>query len=270
MYTEVQEAVKYIRSKISTSPEIALVLGSGFGNFAYEMKQVVSIAYKDIPHFFVGSVPGHANELLAGVIAKKNILCMKGRIHYYEAGVMEKVIFPIRVLHALGIKTIIFTNAAGAINPAFNPGDLIVIRDHINCLGTNPLIGKHEDAFGSRFTDLTDTYDQALRTQLKEVFGHSDIPYKEGVYVAVTGPSYETPAEIRMFKTMGADLVGMSTVPSVIVARQGGIKVVAVSCITNTAAGISPAKISHEEVIATGKQAQEKFKNVLIEFIKRL
>jgi len=265
-----QEAASYIRSNIKSIPKLAIILGSGLGDFSTQLTHKVSIPYHTIPHFFTSSVTGHSNELIVGTIENKGIICMKGRIHYYETGDMEKVILPIRLLQSLGIKTIIFTNAAGAINADFYPGDLIVIRDHINFLGTNPLIGNHDKAYGERFIDITNAYDRDLRKILTSVFSDLGITYKEGVYVAVTGPSYETPAEIRMFKTMGADLVGMSTVPSVIVAKQAGMKVAALACVTNKAAGITDKVISHEEVIEAGKMIQDKLTKVLIKFIKEL
>jgi len=270
MHKNIEEAASYVRSKINSIPKIAVVLGSGLGDFSTELTNRVSIPYTTIPHFFTSSVLGHSNELIVGKSGTTNIICMQGRIHYYETGDMEKVIFPIRLLQSLGIQIIILTNATGAINADFYPGDLIVIRDHINFLGTNPLIGNHDNKYGERFIDLSNAYDRDLRKKLSNVFNDLGITYKEGVYIAVTGPSYETPAEIRMFKAMGADVVGMSTVPSVIVAKQAGMKVVTLSCVTNKAAGITDKIISHNEVILAGKLIQEKLTKVLINFIKDL
>ncbi|OMP65908.1 purine-nucleoside phosphorylase [Domibacillus epiphyticus] len=269
-YTHIKEAAKFIADTIGEKPEIGLVLGSGLGVLADEIDSASSIPYEEIPHFPLSTVDGHAGELVTGTLSGKIVAAMKGRFHYYEGYSFEQVTFPIRVMKALGIETILVTNAAGGVNESFKPGDLMIITDHINLMGGNPLIGKNDNRLGSRFPDMTEAYSRNLRSLAKEAAKRTGISIQEGVYAANTGPAYETPAEVRMARVLGADAVGMSTVPEVIAARHGGMSVLGISCISNMAAGILDQPLSHDEVIETTEKVRVDFLSYVKEIVKSL
>ncbi len=260
----VRQAADYVLERLQDTPTIGLILGSGLGGIATHIEQAVKIPYADIPHFAVSTAPGHAGCFVAGRLGGKSVICMQGRLHFYEGHSMQDIIFPIRVMKLLGVKTLIATNAAGGINHDFSVGDLMLIQDHINFLGTNPLIGKNDEAFGPRFCDMTYTYTPALREAAQKQAHRMGIDLKTGVYLACSGPSFETPAEIRAFRTWGADAVGMSTVPEVIAAAHCGMQVLAISLITNMAAGMQEQSLNGQEVIELGK-ARGKLLEQLIE-----
>ena len=266
----IDETVSFIRSKTNLKPEIGVVLGSGLGAFGEMLEEPCFIPYSDIPHFAVSTAPGHKGRLVAGRLRGKTLLCMQGRFHYYEGYTMHQVTYPVRVMKGLGIKALILTNSSGGLNPGFEAGDLMLISDHINHMGVNPLIGPNEDDFGPRFPDMVMAYSRELAQTAREAAGDLHITLREGVYVAFTGPSYETPAEIRMFQKLGADAVGMSTVPEAIVASHCGIKLLAISCVTNLAAGILDVPLSGEEVIEVANQAGKKFTGLLTEIVGRI
>jgi purine-nucleoside phosphorylase len=261
-----QRAIDYIRSQTSREPRVAVVLGSGLGAFAEELSHPLEIPYAAIPDWPVSTAIGHAGKLVFGKLDGLEMAVMAGRSHLYEGYTAAQVTMGVRVLHRLGVRSIIFTNAAGGINLSYSQGALVLISDHINLLGSNPLMGPNDDSAGPRFPDMTDAYSGTYRGIAHQVAGELGIPLSEGVYAAVTGPSYETPAEIRYLRTIGADLVGMSTVPEVIVANHLGMRVLAISCVTNMAAGILPQKINHEEVLATGRRVRD----TLVRFLKGL
>ena len=256
-------AAEYIRSRIAMLPTIGLVLGSGLGDFADTLEDAISIPYSQIPNFPVPSIPGHSGALVFGKKCGREVVVMQGRIHYYEGLPQQEITLPIRVLAALGIKTIVLTNACGGVNLTFSPGDLMLISDHINLSGGNPLIGPNLDSFGPRFPDMSDLYTASLRATIREKAAENGIALQEGVYAMYSGPNYETPAEIRMFRTMGADTVGMSTVPEALVAGHCGMQVVGISCITNMAAGILPVKLNHAEVTETANRVSAKFRKLI-------
>ncbi|GIP58110.1 purine-nucleoside phosphorylase [Paenibacillus sp. FSL W8-0186] len=266
----IQEAADYIRSKSGVAPKIGLILGSGLGVLADHIEEAVSIAYKDIPYFPQSTVEGHAGELLIGTVQGTPVVLMKGRFHMYEGYGPELTAFPVRVMKALGVAKLLVTNAAGGINTSYKPGDLMLISDHINMTGRNPLVGPNDAEQGPRFPDMSEAYNRKLREIAKQVAKEKEVPLQEGVYVGLLGPSYETPAEIRMFRTLGADAVGMSTVSEVIVARHAGIEVLGISCISNMAAGILDQPLSHEEVIETTDRVREKFLNLVLGIIPKL
>ncbi|MBS2969492.1 purine-nucleoside phosphorylase [Metabacillus sp. KIGAM252] len=256
---EMSTAADYIQSKIGQAPEIGLILGSGLGVLADEIEEAVKMPYEDIPGFPVSTVEGHAGQLVYGKLRGANVIAMQGRFHFYEGYDMQKVVLPVRVMKQIGIKTLIVTNAAGGINEEFEPGDLMLIRDHINNMGTNPLIGPNDKELGVRFPDLSQAYSRDLLGLAKETANELDIKIQEGVYVANTGPVYETPAEIKMLRVLGGDAVGMSTVPEVIAARHAGLNVLGISCISNMAAGILDQPLSHDEVIETTEKVKSNF-----------
>jgi len=262
--------IHYIKDKVKTLPQVGLVLGSGLGVLAEEITDPVILPYEDIPDFPVSTVESHAGRLILGELGGVPVLTMQGRFHYYEGYSMDKVTFPIRVMQSLGIKKLIVTNAAGGINLTFEPGTIMLITDHINLMGTNPLIGENLAQFGPRFPDMTRAYSPELRALVKSVAEDLNIQIKEGIYAAVTGPSYETPAEIRFLRTIGADAVGMSTVPEVIVANHGGMKVLGISCITNMAAGVTGESLSHDEVIETANRVREYLRLLLLGILSKL
>lgn len=259
LYSKIKEAAEYILKKAKTKPEIGLVLGSGLGAIGDQIENAEFYNYNEIPHFPVSTVEGHAGRLVIGTLEGKPVVAMQGRFHYYEGYGMQEVTFPIRVMKLLGVSKLIVTNAAGAVNESFNPGELMLISDHLNLLGNNPLIGKNLEEFGPRFKDMSDAYDKELRKKVKEIAKSLNIELREGVYAAMTGPTYETPAEIRMVRILGADAVGMSTVPEVIIAVHSGIKVIGISCMTNMAAGILEQPLNHEEVVETSERVRETF-----------
>ena len=259
MTTRILSAADFIRSQISLRPTVGLVLGSGLGDFANTLEDAVRIPYSDIPNFPVPTVPGHSGALVFGRKCGQDVVVLQGRIHYYEGLPQQEITLPIRVLAALGVKTLVLTNACGGVNLSFHPGDLMLICDHINLSGSSPLLGPNLDTFGPRFPDMSDLYTAALRSAIKEKAAAAGISLQEGVYAMYPGPNYETPAEIRMFRILGADTVGMSTVPEALVAGHCGMQVVGVSCITNMAAGVLPVKLSHAEVIKTADRVHDVF-----------
>lgn len=266
----IEEAKRFIEGKISKNPTVGLILGSGLGVLADEIDNPVKLKYETIPGFPVSTVEGHAGQLVIGELKGVTVLAMQGRFHYYEGYPLDQVTLPVRVMKALGIDTVIVTNAAGGVNRNFTPGELMLITDHINNAGANPLIGPNDDSFGVRFPDMSTAYTPALQQLVKEVASSLNIGLKEGVYVWNSGPSYETPAEIRMLEKIGADAVGMSTVPEVIVARHANMKVIGISCITNMAAGILDQPLSHEEVMETSEKAREDFLNLVKGIVEKL
>lgn len=266
---KVAEACAFLRQRLPFLPSLALVLGSGLGPIAESLQVEAVVPYQEIPHFPVSTAMGHAGRLLCGQLAGVPILLMSGRVHFYEGYTLTQVVFPVRVLAGLGVRRLLLTNAAGGINLAYRQGALVLIRDHINLLG-NPLVGPNEVEFGQRFPDMTYAYDRDLRRRAQAAAVEAGLALQEGVYIAVTGPSYETPAEIRAFRGMGADLVGMSTVPEVIAARHGGLQVLAISMVTNMAAGILDQEITTEEVIETGHRMAGDLTRLLTGLLPRL
>ena len=259
---------KIVKEKLGNFvPEIGIVLGSGLGELADEYYDL-AIPYVEIPGFEASTVSGHKSRLVFAKINGKNVVMMQGRFHYYEGHPIQKVVYPIKVMKKLGVKTVILTNAAGGVNPAFNPSDLMVITDHINHMNANPLIGPNDDSMGERFPDMSEVYSTKLVDLTKKLSDKLGIDIQEGVYMALTGPSYETPAEVRMARILGADAVGMSTVPEAIVAKWAGMDVVGISCICNSAAGVSTVALSHEDVIHAANVAKDRFKALVKELIK--
>jgi purine-nucleoside phosphorylase len=262
--------ITYIRSITEAHPKIGIVLGSGLGAFAEELTEAVEIPYADIPDWPASTAAGHAGKLVFGKIDSIDVVVMAGRAHFYEGYAPKQVTFGVRELGRLGVKTMVFTNAAGGINLSYGQGALVLISDHINLQGFNPLIGPNDDAIGPRFPDMSEAYSAECRAIAKQVAATQGILLQQGVYAAMSGPSYETPAEIRFLRIIGADLAGMSTVPEVIVANHMGIKCLAISCVTNMAAGILPQKINHEEVLATGERVRETLVNLLKGIVPQL
>jgi purine-nucleoside phosphorylase len=269
-YQQAGEAAEFIQKQIRVRPRIALVLGSGLGAFAEELDDAQVIPYSAIPHFPRSSAIGHAGNLVIGKVGEIPVAVMAGRVHYYEGYSMQRVTFPMRVFARMGIQAALLTNAAGGINVQLQQGCLVVLRDHINLQGNNPLIGPNDERFGVRFIDMTEAYDPDFRKMAQEEGQRLGINICEGVYVAVPGPSYETPAEIRFPRTIGADIVGMSTVPEVIVARHCSMKVLAISCVTNMAAGVLNQPINHDEVLETGARVRNSFVALLKALIPRM
>ena len=263
IFEKAKESSEYIKAKLSNTPEIGIVLGSGLGVLADELEDAVVIKYSEIPNFPVSTVEGHAGELVIGRLQGKYVLCMKGRFHYYEGYDMREASFPVRVMRLLGIKNLMVTNAAGGINKAFEPGDLMIISDHIKFFSDTPLRGKNIDEIGVRFPDMTDAYSKELRGMAKEASKKVGVELREGVYAFMSGPTYETPAEIRALGVLGADAVGMSTAPEVIVAVHCGMRVLGISCICNMAAGILEQPLNHKEVMDTAERVKDKFLKVV-------
>ncbi|MCM3788340.1 purine-nucleoside phosphorylase [Domibacillus indicus] len=266
----IEEAAGFLKEKLNVTPEIGLILGSGLGVLADEVENAVSIPYETIPHFPVSTVEGHAGELVIGTLSGKTVAAMKGRFHYYEGYSFQEVTFPVRVMKALGIETIIVTNAAGGVNESFEPGDLMLISDHLNLMGGNPLIGKNDSRLGVRFPDMSVAYSRELRELAKKAAEQIGLNVREGVYAGNTGPVYETPAEVRMARVLGADAVGMSTVPEVIAARHSGMNVLGISCISNMAAGILDQPLAHDEVIETTEKVRAEFLAYVKEIVQSL
>jgi purine-nucleoside phosphorylase len=263
LHSRAENAARTIRARADVDAQIALVLGSGLGDFAEEFEDKVSLPYREIPGFATSTAQGHVGNLVIGKVEGIPVLAMQGRVHYYEGYTLEQVTFPIRTFKLLGIKTLILTNAAGGIDVQLSQGALMVISDHLNLMGVNPLRGPNDERFGPRFPDMSEVYSRELQELATEEARALGITARRGIYAALAGPSYETPAEIHMLRATGADAVGMSTVPEAIVARHMGIKVLGLSCITNMAAGISEAPINHEEVIETGQKVRETFTQLL-------
>lgn len=267
---KVRQAADYLRGKLPKHPEIGLALGSGWGDFASSVKNPVHIPYAEVPGFPTTGVAGHAGEWVVGEIAGKTVAVMSGRFHYYEGHDMKTVTLPIRVMQMLGVKTVILTNAAGGVNGEFNVGDLMLISDHIGLTGASPLYGANIDELGPRFPDMSYAYDRELRLLAHQAASKLGFRLQEGVYAQMPGPCYETPAEVRMLRVLGADAVGMSTVPETIAARHGGMRVVGVSCITNMAAGVLDQPLSHGEVVEASRNAAGRIKAFLEELIRRI
>lgn len=259
----INAAADYLRSRVVLRPTIGLVLGSGLGDYAETLCNAVTVPYADIPDFPHATAPGHVGAFVFGSACGKDVVVMQGRLHYYEGHSQQDITLPIRVMAALGVKSVVLTNAAGGVNTAFNEGDLMLISDHINFSGSNPLIGPNLDAFGPRFPDVSDLYTASIRAAVKEKAAAAGITLREGVYVMFTGPNYETPAEVRCARFMGGDAVGMSTVPEALVAAHCGMQVVGISCITNMAAGVLPKKLDHAEVLENADRVHDTFRAVL-------
>lgn len=270
LYSNLKEAFDFIKSKSKYNPSIGLVLGSGLGAIAEQIEDPEYYPYSEIPHFPISTVSGHKGRLVIGKLQGKEVIAMEGRFHYYEGYEMSQVTFPIRIMKLIGIEYLIVTNAAGAVNTDFKPGDLMLIKDHINLSGDNPLRGKNLDSFGTRFPDMSQPYNKELINKVKNIASSINIPLREGVYLMMSGPTYETPAEIKMIRTLGGDAVGMSTVPEVIVANHSKIKVIGISCITNMAAGILDQPLSHEEVIETSNKVKKDFILLMNNIIKNI
>lgn len=254
MKQKIDAAVAAIRKVLPFTPQVAIVLGSGLGGLAEKIEGPVYLPYGDIPGFKVSTAPGHAGRFVAGQLAGKPVICMQGRLHFYEGHTMQEIAFPVRVLKALGVQALVLTNAAGGVNKSFSVGDLMLIEDHINFMGANPLTGLNDDAVGPRFCDMSFAYTPALRELACRVAGQQGVSLQKGVYLGYMGPSYETPAEIRAFRILGADAVGMSTVPEAIAASHCGLPVLAMSLITNMAAGVLNQKLDGDEVIETANR----------------
>jgi purine-nucleoside phosphorylase len=261
-----RQSVDYIHAVTDIAPQVALILGSGMGALVRDIKNPVKISYESIPHFPIATVEGHAGELFLGTLCNKKIVTMSGRFHYYEGHTLLDITYPVRVMKLLGAKFLIVTNAAGAINRSFKVGDLMLITDHINNIKQDPLRGEHVEDFGPRFLDMTAAYDKELLSLAERVGRREGIHLQKGVYLASSGPSYETPSEIRGYQAIGADAAGMSTIPEVIVARQMGMRVLGISCLTNMAAGVLDKALSHAEVIETARRVRNDF----IRFIKAI
>ena len=269
MWQWVEEAAAAVSARCGKVPDVAVVLGSGLGDFADAPVKATEVPYGDLPHWPPSSVPGHAGRLVIGEVAGKRVAVLAGRVHFYEGHPLATVVFPARVMARIGVKNIILTNAAGGINATFAEGALMVIDDHINLLGSNPLIGANDDGFGPRFPDMTEVYSKRLRGIADTVAAAKEIPLMHGIYAAMHGPSYETPAEVRFLRTIGADAVGMSTAPEAIAARHMGMQVLGVSCITNMAAGMRKP-LNHAEVMETARRVRGSFMSLLEGVIERI
>ena len=276
-FDQVSEAAAFLRGKFGAmKPRIAIVLGSGLGAVAEAITESVVVHYGQIPHFPLSTVEGHSGQIVAGLLGKTPVIVMQGRVHFYEGYTPDEVTFPLRVLGALGIQAVVLTNAAGGIAEGYRIGQLVTLSDHINLMGWNPLVGPNEPLFAvrpgaaQRFTDMTEAYSKRLRTMAKEAAAEEGFALEEGVYLAVSGPSFETPAEIRAFRAMGATLVGMSTVPETIVARHMGINVLGLSCVTNMAAGLSPTPLNHQEIIENGHRVEQQLSRLLDRIVPKM
>lgn len=264
------EIIAYLKSKVNFKAEIGIILGSGLGILAAELSDPIAVPYKEIPHFPVSTVMGHEGQFVFGDLGGKPVVCMQGRFHFYEGYEMKDVTLPVSVMKKLGVSTLLVTNAAGGVNEKFAPGDLMLIEDHINLSGVNPLRGKNDDEAGPRFPDMSEAYNGELRETALSAAKELNIDMKKGVYAGLSGPSFETPAEIRYLRIIGADAVGMSTVPEVIVANHAGMRVLGISCITNMAAGILKTKLNHQEVMDTANIVREKFVSLIKRIVEKL
>ena len=269
LYERAQAAARLIRTRTDVEVPVAIVLGSGLGAFAEDLTEATEIRYDEIPGFARSTVEGHAGRLVIGRVGEVTVAAMQGRFHFYEGYSLEEVTFPIRVLKLLGVRTLVLTNAAGTLQIEFTPGSLMVISDHLNLLGDNPLRGENDERFGPRFPDLTSVYARRLQDIVIEEAGAMGLEVRRGIYAALAGPSYETPAEIHMLRGLGADVVGMSTVPEAIVARHMDMQVVGISCITNLAAGVSDKPIDHSQVMAIGELVRGDFTTLLSRVVGR-
>lgn len=271
LHDRASEAARYIRANApGRTPRIAVVLGSGLGRVAEAVEDGIEIPYSEIPHFVRSTVQGHAGKLIIGSCGGVDVVLMKGRVHFYEGYSMEEVTVPVRVFSLMGIRSLILTNAAGGTAPHLSPGSLMAITDHINLMGENPLRGPNDERFGPRFPDMTGVYTPSYVEAAHEIAREIDAVLFEGVYMALRGPTYETPAEIRMMRKLGADAVGMSTVPEATVARHCGMKVLAISCITNVAAGLTSAEINHSDVMTVGERAGKQLGELIVRVIPRI
>ncbi len=270
MRQTIDAAAALIRQRLGFDPEVAIVLGSGLGGLADKIEQPVYLPYGEIPGFKASTAPGHAGRFVAGQLGGKAVICMQGRLHVYEGHTMQEIAFPVRVLKALGARALVLTNAAGGVNLNFSVGDLMLIEDHINFMGANPLTGPNDDSVGPRFCDMSTAYDPALRALLAQVAAEQGVALRTGVYLGYMGPSYETPAEIRAFRILGADAVGMSTVPEAIAAAHCGLPAVALSLITNMAAGIEKKKLDGDEVIEIANRRARVLERLVTGFVARV
>ena len=270
LYERAEHAARLIRARGREEARVAVVLGSGLGAFADELEDAESIPFAEIPGFARPTVEGHAGRLVTGRVSGVQVAAMQGRFHFYEGYTLEEVTFPVRTLGLLGARSLVLTNAAGGLNNSYEQGALILISDHLNLMGTNPLLGKNDERFGPRFPDMTEVYDREYQEAAINEAREMGLELRRGIYAALSGPSYETPAEIRMLRLLGADAVGMSTVPEAIVARQMSMRVLGLSCITNMAAGVLDKPINHEEVIETGERVRETFAELLRRVIPKL
>jgi purine-nucleoside phosphorylase len=270
LYERVEHAARSIRARFDEDVRTGIVLGSGLGAFADDLEDSLAIPYEEIPGFARPTVEGHAGRLVLGRVAGSAVAVLQGRFHFYEGYSRDEVTFPMRVFGLLGIKSVVLTNAAGGINIGFDQGSLMIISDHLNLMCTNPLLGPNDERFGARFPDMSEVYSREFQEIAVAEARSLDLELRRGVYAAMSGPSYETPAEVRMLRILGADAVGMSTVPEAIVARQMGMRVLGLSCITNMAAGVVDQPINHEEVMETGAQVRDTFRNLLRGIIPRL
>src|SRR5438874_5414281 len=269
-YDQVKEAADAVKSRVRDVPQIAVILGSGLGDFAGGLDDAVAMRYEELPHWPASRVVGHEGRLVVGTKRGKGVAALAGRVHAYEGHDLQTVTFAVRVLGLLGVKTLILTNAAGGVNTGFAAGALMVIDDHINLMGQNPLVGANDERFGERFPDMSEVYSTRLRTIADQAARQMQVALPHGVYVALLGPSYETPAEIRYLRTIGADAVGMSTVPEAIVARHMGMEVLGVSCITNMAAGVLPKPLDHAEVMVTARRIRRQFSALVENIVEQL
>ncbi|MFZ5824488.1 MAG: purine-nucleoside phosphorylase [Bacillota bacterium] len=267
---QMEEARAAIAARGAASPDIGLILGSGLGDLADQIENAVRIPYGEIPHFPVSTVPGHAGELVIGSLMGRTVVAMKGRVHYYEGYTMQQVTFPVRVMKALGVSTLIVTCASGGLNPAFEAGDLMLITDHINLMGEDPLRGPNQEQLGPRFPAMVDAYTPELRQVALKVAAELGFTLRQGVYSPISGPSYNTSAELRMLQRLGSDAVGMSTVPEVVVARHMGLKVMGVACITDMALPDSPVHLTHEQVMEVANRTKPRFQNLIKGVLDRL
>jgi purine-nucleoside phosphorylase len=270
LYERVEHAARVIRARFDEDVRIGVVLGSGLGAFAEDLEESVAVPYEEIPGFARPTVEGHSGHLVLGRIGGVPVAVLQGRFHFYEGYSRDEVTFPMRVMGVMGVKAVVLTNAAGGINIEFVQGSLMVISDHLNLMGRNPLLGPNDSRFGPRFPDMSEVYSREYQETAVQEAREMGLELRRGVYAALSGPSYETPAEVRMLRTLGADAVGMSTVPEAIVARQMGIRVLGLSCITNLAAGVVDQPINHKEVMETGARVHETFRNLLRRVIPKL
>jgi purine-nucleoside phosphorylase len=270
MLDKIRQTASYIREKTNFSPEVGIVLGSGLGGLVNEIETLHALEYSTIPNFPVSTVKGHGGKLIFGMLGGKKVIALQGRFHFYEGYTMQEATFPIRVFKELGISRLILSNAAGGMNPAFQVGDIVIINDHINLMPSNPLIGKNADELGPRFPDMSEPYDPQMIALAKKITANHQFRSHTGVYAAVSGPCFETPAEYRYIRTIGADLVGMSTVPEVIVARHGGTPCFAVSIVTDLGGFETAQKVSHEEVLEVATAAEKKLTTVIREMLEQL
>lgn len=267
VYQKVLDCYESIKERIPFTPKVALVLGSGLGNYADSMEVKAEIAYSEIRDFPVSTVPGHAGKFIFGYVGAVPVVCMKGRVHYYEGYPISDVVLPARLMKMMGAEILFLTNASGGINPSFGAGDFMLIKDHISCFAPNPLIGANIDELGCRFPDMSKVYDKKLQDKIRKAAEENKIPLQEGVYVQLTGPSFESPSEIKMLRTLGADAVGMSTVVEAIAANHMGMKICGISCVSNLAAGMTDNPLTHEEVQEAADKAAPLFKKLITESI---